>query len=451
MTATTLTDAVVDLAWSLRADAVTAPVEAAVGRAMLDFAACALAGSADEEAAAVSAWAAGQGAGDATVIGTPRTASVTIAALANGAAGHALDYDDYSVHMFHPSVCLLPPVLALGQRHRRSGSDAVLAYLTGFEVGARLARVMNPGHYRLGWHGTSTIGTIAAAVAAARMRGLTPEQTRHAVGAAASSAGGLRSNFGSTVKPLHAGLAAMHGTLAAELAAAGIEADHDALDGSRGFVSVFSGGTLDAAEVTRTFLDGPLELVATGIATKPYACCGALTTGIEALLRIVAAHGLRPEDVERIDCTVRPTTRDIVPHTAATTPAEGRFSIEYALAVALLDGDAGVAQFTPERVADPAVQECSTRVHVALADLPGPSASPAVVEVRTRDGRSFAERIDVQIGRRERPMPTDALVAKFHACAAPLLGAQRRTEVLGLIAALPTLADVGTLAAGLGT
>ena len=451
MSTPTLTDAVVDLTSSLRLDAVTAQVEETVGRAVLDFAACALAGSADHEAAAASSWAAAQGPGEATVIGTPRTASVTVAALANGTAGHALDYDDYTVHMFHPSVCLLPPVLALGERHGISGAEAVLAYLTGFEVGARLARVMNPDHYRLGWHGTSTIGTVAAAAAAAKARGLTPEQTRHAIGAAASAAGGLRKNFGSTVKPLHAGLAAMHGTLAADLAAAGIEADPDALDGARGFVSVFSGGALTAAQVARSYLDGPLELVATGIAVKPYACCGALVTGIEALLRIVAAHALRPADVDRVVCTIRPATRDIVPHALAATPAEGKFSVEYALAVALLDRDAGVAQFSAERVADPAVQEWSRRVSVVLADLPGPTASPAVVEVRTRDGRALVERIDVQIGRGERTLPTEALVAKFHACAAPLLPQERRHAVLGRIAELPKLDDIGSLVTGLAT
>ena len=143
--------------------------------------------------------------------------------------------------MMHPSVCLVPAILAVGEREGSSGRDVVLAYAAGFELFARLCRAMNPGHYAAGWHATSTAGTVAAGAAVARLLGLDATGIATAIGIAASSAAGIRQNFGSMVKPLHAGNAAFHGVAAAELAARGFTAALDSLDGPRGFVAVFGG------------------------------------------------------------------------------------------------------------------------------------------------------------------------------------------------------------------
>jgi 2-methylcitrate dehydratase PrpD len=440
----TLTDRVVEVATGTRG--VSAEAAHAVGRAMLDFAACAVAGSVSPETAPVLAFARSQPAGEATVIGTSLRTDVITAALVNGAVGHALDYDDFTPFMFHPSVVLVPPLLALGQRDKVSGADAVAAYVAGFEVGARLARVLNPGHYELGWHSTSTIGTIAATVAAARIRGLRPAALRHALGVAASSAGGLRRNFGSTVKPLHAGLAAMHATLAVELAAAGIEADTDAL---AGFVDVFTGGAVSPRELADSLLDGPPELVTHGIAMKPYACCGALTTAIEAILLLVAEHSIEARDVARIGCVVRPLTRDIARHRVARTPAEGRFSIEYSLAVALLDGTVGIAQYDAARVADPLVQELSGRVEVGTEPLAGSATSPAVVSITTRAGTTVTARVDTPLGKAERAISTLDLVTKFRHSTANVFSAARQDAVTEFALSLSTVPNVGVLASEL--
>ena len=220
--------------------------EAAVARAkanMLDAVGCILAGAQTGDATPVRAMvAADGGAAQALLFGTRLRLPPAAAALANGAAGHALDYDDSSPPMIgHPSVPLVSAIFALAEREGASGARAIAAYVAGLEASARLGRHMNPSHYAAGWHATATLGTLAATVGAAHLLGLDAERVRMAVGIGASTAAGIRKNFGSAVKPLHAGLAARNGVVAAQLAAHGLVADADALDGERGFVHVFGG------------------------------------------------------------------------------------------------------------------------------------------------------------------------------------------------------------------
>src|SRR4051812_43605003 len=362
-----LTGAAASLVASLTEDDLSPAARELVTAAILDCLGCTLAGADTPDAEISHGWVESLGGKrDATLLaGSGGAAPAALAALANGAAGHALDLDDFSSTMMHPSVVLVPAILALAEREHASGRDVVLAYAAGFELFARLCKGMNPGHYAAGWHATSTAGTVAAAAASARLLGLDETGIATAIGIGASSAAGIRQNFGSMVKPLHAGNAAFHGVGAAGLAARGFPAALDALDGPRGFVSVFGGDP--APELTAaSFESRELELDRSGIAFKRYACCGAIHAALDATLELRERHGLTAADVASVRCDVNRWAPDILIHHSASTASQGRFCVEYSVAVALVEGDAGVVQYGDDRLADAEVQDLSSRVAVVV-------------------------------------------------------------------------------------
>lgn len=445
----TATGAMADLVVSLDASRLAPEVVDLVTRAFVDVLGCTVAGAVQPEARiAFELVEAMAGAAESTLVARGGTSvPAANAALANGVAAHALDYDDFALmRMMHPSVVLVPAVLALGERERVSGMDAVLAYVAGYEVTARVCAQLNPSHYARGWHSTSTVGVLGAAAAAARVLRLDRDGVARAVAIAASSAGGLRENFGTMVKPLHAGNAAHQGVLAAELAARGFTAAPAILDGPRGFVGVYRNLGEPILTAEDFALDG-LELERGGITFKRYTCCGAIHSAIDAVLELRAEHGLRPADVVRMRCAVHPRSPEIVIHHVANSPEQGRFSIEYSLAVALTDGDAGVPQYLEERIADPAVQELSRRVDVHVdetlgADEPDESAiSNTVVTIETADGAVLERRV-----KPHRPMTWDEVERKFRSCASLAFAPDAAERAFAAAAALPELDGVGTIA-----
>jgi 2-methylcitrate dehydratase PrpD len=450
-----VTDRMAELVLGLGAGDVPPRAMEMVRQAFVDAVGCALAGASTPDAQISAGWVQAMGGAPEAGLIAARggAAPAALAALANGTAAHALDLDDFSPAMNHPSVCLVPALLAVGQREHASGADVELAYVAGFEVTARVCRAINPAHYVRGWHSTSTAGALGVAAGVARLLGLDRERVAVAVGIAASMAAGLRQNFGTMVKPLHAGTAAFQGVSAAELAARGFTADRHILDGPRGFFDVYRGET--PAQVSDdTFAAGRLELDESGIAFKRFACCGAIHTAIEATLALIERHDLRAADVEAVDCRVNRLAPDILIHHVADTPTQARFCVEYSVAATLIDGDAGAAQYTPERVADPAIQELSRRVRVTVDEgLPvgtsrsDPATFPAVVTVATRSGERLTERSDIARGRPHDPFSWDELEAKFRACAALELDEAGAERALAALRALPELDDVGAIAA----
>jgi len=224
-------------------DAVPPPAARSIAaRAFLDTVGVILAGVPEEASRIVRDVVAEEHGAGATVIGTTMLASPSNAALANGTAAHALDFDDMCfVSLAHPSAPLVPACIAAAEPVAASGRAVLDAYFIGFEIEARLGRVMNPRHYERGWHCTSTLGTIGAAAACGRLLGLDASAAARALAIAASEASGLKENFGTMVKPLHAGLAARNGVLAALLAKRGMTASAQALDGAQGFLHAFDG------------------------------------------------------------------------------------------------------------------------------------------------------------------------------------------------------------------
>src|SRR2546421_442 len=267
---------------------------ARVRLAALDTLGVMLAGAGEPAARAVRQVARAEGGVPlATVVGTRLATAPGWAALANGTAGHAHDFDDTNFALMgHPSVPLLATALAAGEAETADGRLVVLAYVVGFEISTTLGRALNPEHYTRGWHATSSIGTLGCAAAAARLLGLDVTQTRHALAIAASHASGLKENFGSMTKPYHAGHAARGGLLAAQLAREGLTASETALEGPQGYVAAFGGaGRLEPAldALGRTW-----QLLASGIAVKPYPSCALTHSAIDALLELRARHGIRP-------------------------------------------------------------------------------------------------------------------------------------------------------------
>jgi 2-methylcitrate dehydratase PrpD len=442
----TRTSGLADFASGLSAADVPAQGMDLVNFAVLDSIGCALAAATSPERERVLAWASRLGtAPDSTVIGpSAHRLPAALAAMVNATAAHALDLDDVSPTMNHPSACLVPALLAVGERIGSSGRDLQLGYVAGFEVCARLCRILNPEHYHDGWHTTGTVNTLGVAAAVGRLLGLTTTQLRMALGIAAASASGLRKNFGSMVKPLHAGNAAFHGVAAAELAADGFTADADVLDGRLGYLDVFGRGR----ELVVT-PSAELELLTSGITFKRFACCGALHTAIDGLLDIMDGSGIRGADIARITCSVNTRAAQILVYDHAETPAQGRFCVQYSLAVAGLDGAAGPEQYADGRVQSHDVQELSARVQVAVDEaLPtGYATFPSIVAVETRDGRRAERRVDVAIGEPGRPFSRAEMTAKFRTCAGSVLLAAPIDRITETVLALGDVGNVRDVAA----
>src|SRR5436190_7535500 len=280
--------------------------------AMLDCIGVALAGARHPAGHIPAEWAhATAGAGRATVWGQDFKTSAHDAALVNGTAAHALDYDDVTWGLIgHPSVSLVPAVLALGEQLGASGRDVLHAYVVGFEVMAKLGRTTQPKHsLDGGWHATGTIGAFGATAACCKLLGLTAEQTGHALGIVYSMTSGNVSNFGTMCKPLHAGLAARNAVEAALWAQAGFTSLPHPFDGPRSFHEVYSRG-LPADMAPLAELGREYELVARGVVIKPYPCGVALHPAIDAVHALKRDHKIDADDVAAIEAGVTRYTYD---------------------------------------------------------------------------------------------------------------------------------------------
>jgi 2-methylcitrate dehydratase PrpD len=382
-----------------------------------------LAGAVEPAARLAQSVAAEDGGGGCRILGTGMTAGGAAAALANGVAAHALDYDDMCfVSLAHPSCALVPAILAAGEIAHAPAAVLADAYVAGFEIECRLGAVMNPRHYHeRGWHCTSSIGTIGAAAAAARVLGLGLPEARHAIGIAASAACGFKENFGSMVKPLHAGLAAQNGLMAARLAARGFTASADALEGPQGYLAAMDSQhrSLDRAA---SDLGSRWEIVDTGITVKLYPSCAATHPPIDALLELRRDAALTPEQIGAIDVEVDSMTARLLIHTRPRTPLEAKFSMPFCAAAAVVYGAVGIDTFDAAPSHDPLVAGLMPRVTLRVNpefDRAAP-LSQANVAVTLKDGRVLRQRADGARGYPGR-ISEDELAAKFAACAARTL------------------------------
>jgi 2-methylcitrate dehydratase PrpD len=383
-----------------------------------------LAGSAEPAARIAQSLAVEEGAGECHVLGTPLTTSAGFAALANGVAAHALDYDDMCfVSLAHPSCALVPALLAAGELAHADARTLLDAYVVGFEIECRLGRVMNPRHYhQRGWHCTSSIGTLGAAAAVARVLGLDAAATRHALGIAASSACGLKENLGSMVKPLHAGMAARNGVMAARLAQRGFTAGPHAIEGPQGYLAAMD-SEQPSLDVAITDLGARWEITDTGVTVKLYPSCAATHPPLDALSAIVRREGITFDQVAAIDVEVDSMTPRLLIHPNPTNGLEAKFSMPFCAAAAVVYPRIGIETFEVEQIRNPNVQTLMPRVTLRANPAFDTSAplSQARVTVRLRNGREWSERADGARGYPGR-LSDQELSAKFADCAARTLG-----------------------------
>ena len=284
--------------------------------------------------------------GTATILGTTLRANQLDAAFANAVAGHAFDYDDFT-ELFggHPSVPILPGLLAVGETTSATGIELIRAYIIGVELETRLALGVHFQHYEKGWHPTSTLGVFGAAAGCAYLLNLDATQTAQAIAIAASNASGIKANFGTMTKPLHIGQCARSGVLAAQLAAKGFTANPHALEAPQGFLDVYNGpGNYSIERILDKWFDPPLVL-SPGINLKQFPCCGSTHPAIFAAIRLRERQRLDHKLIRRIEVLTHPRR---LPHTNQPHPQtslESKFSIQYCVARALVDGQVTLADF----------------------------------------------------------------------------------------------------------
>jgi len=382
-----------------------------------------------------------------TVVGTALKTAPGWAALANGAAGHAHDFDDTNFALLgHPSVPLLSTALAAAEAEMAGGRALVLGYILGFEIDVALGTALNPDHYTRGWHATSSIGTLGCAAAAARIMGLDLVQTRHALAIAASHASGLKENFGSMTKPYHAGHAARNGILAAQLAREGMTASETALEGRQGYVAAF-GGTHGLDQALES-LGRSWHLLGSGIAVKPYPSCALTHSAIDALIDLRAEHRLSSRDVAAVQVGVNSVVPDVLAHARPTTALERKFSMQFCAAAALAEGRVDFASFTDGEIANAETRELMERVAMIVdPGLPQGVEQHAWsrVTVRLRDGRTLATEARGARGHPDTPLSDAALREKFRGCAVTVLAADEAEGVAEQIEHLEDIPDIRAL------
>ena len=425
-----------------------AEARARAAAAVLDTVGVALAGAIEPAARVVQSILSADGGPGVPIWGTRLRATAPDAALANGTAAHALDYDDMCfVSLAHPSAPLVPAVLAAAGVAGASGRQALDAYVVGFEVEARLGRLMNPRHYQRGWHCTSTLGAIGSAAAAARLLGLDSAATAHTLAIAASEASGLKENFGTMVKPLHAGLAARDGVLAALLARAGMTASAQAIDGPQGFLRAMDSERDDLSREVGD-LGARWEILDTGIAVKLYPSCAGTHPSLDALLDLRRRVGFAPDDVAAVEIDVDAVTPTVLIYDRPSSGLEAKFSMPYCAAAAIADGRVGIDTFGDGRLRDPRLASLMTRVTMRIDEALGTNAPPLTqtrVHVRLHDGRTLAAEANGARGYPGNPASADELADKFLSCAQRALSADDAASALGRLRQLEHLEDVSAL------
>jgi 2-methylcitrate dehydratase PrpD len=409
-------------------------------RGVLDWIGCALAGSAHPIIAKlIAVLQEAGGRPQARILGRRLRLGLLDAPLANGQMGHILDFDD--THMggvvLHASSPVLAALFALAERAPVSGADLMLAYAVGFEAGVRSGRAA-PGHHKGGWHLTGTLGSIAAGVAAGRLIGLEGQRLTYAMGIAATQAGGMQQNRGTSCKSFHAGKAAANGVLAALLAERGFDSTQEIIEGRKGFSRIYS-DVAAIAELTNG-LGGAWVIETNG--HKPYACGVVLHPLIDAMIALRERDRIAAETVAEIKLRVHPFVLAITDVVEPSSGLQSKFSTVHSAAVALLDGAAGIAQYSDARARDPVVAALRRKVTAVADEML--CKDEAYASIMTATGKHEIH-IAHASGTAANPMSNAAIEAKFLANATPVVGAERAARAAAYIWSLEKQAHIGDL------
>ena len=432
-------------------------------RCVLDGLGLMLAGSAQDCTRIVREFSlnSGQGSG-ATAFGKDSVKlSAALAALVNGTAGHAMDWDDTQLSttpdrtfglLTHPTIPPLAASLAVAEMSGGvSGRDFLTAFVTGFEVECKIAESIRPEHYEKGFHSSGTVGTFGAAVAAAKLIGLDRKQLRNLLGMTASMASGIRVNFGTMTKPLHVGRAAQNGVSAALLAQGGFEADPDGLDGPWGFFQVFGRG-VDAERIVDK-LGNPYSIVDPGVSVKPYPCGSLTHPSIDAMRAIVMENDLKPDDIQEVVLYAGNNILNPIRYITAENELQAKFCMPFLLAAILISRKAGVQEFTPAFVHSQDVRTLMQRIRTEFdpaIEAKGYDKMRSRVEVTLKNGKKIVRDADDRYrGGPENPLSDDELIEKFTDCSQSLVSDATREEIVKTVFELEDLPDMDSLTARL--
>ena len=400
--------------------------------------------------------------GPAAVIGSSLKAPVRFAALANGVGIHADDYDDTQLAvaedrvyglLTHPTAPALPAVLAFAEAKGRSGRDLLLAYNVGVEVECKIAEAINPRHYDDGFHSTGTAGVFGSTAASVKLLGYERARVLTALGIGASEAAGLRENFGTMTKPLHAGRASESGVVAAELAGLGWTAADQILEAPRGFFKA-AGGGFDANAIFGK-LGKPWTFVSPGISIKPFPSGSLTHPGMTLMDRLIRENHITAAQVDRVRVGTNRNMPNALIHHRPTDNLQAKFSMEFCMSTLLLYGKGGLMQFTDEVVNRAEVQAMIQRIDFVVdpvAEAAGYNKMTTLIDIKLKDGRVISGRADFGRGSPQIPMSFDEVAAKFEDCAAfAKWPAAKSKSIIELVRKLEELSDIRHLTALLAT
>jgi len=437
-----LTEFLAFRATNLRYEDIPEPARALALQCILDYFGVAIAGADDPLVRIVlDEMVEAGGAPQACVIGHAARLPALSAALVNGAAAHALDYDDVNMAMpGHPSVAILPGLLALAELTGASGREVISAFVAGYETACRIGVALQPGHYNLGFHSTGTVGSFGAAAACARLLGLQTMGTATALGIAGTQAAGLKSQFGTMCKPFHAGRAAQSGLLAARLAARGFTSRTDLVECVQGFA--LTHGPDFSPEAARATPQAGLHLFANLF--KYHAACYLTHAPIECARRLRDDHRLKPEDIAGITLRLDASCERVCNIPAPVDGLQSKFSLRQTVAMALAGFDtASLTAYSVENALDPVLVRLREQVKLDWQEAWPQTLSE--LELVLPDGRRLTARHDAGIPAADIGEQGERLAQKFDALVEPVFGSARTRELREAIADLDRISDIGNV------
>ena len=406
--------------------------------AIIDTLACMVAGRNDHSTKTVAAAFAKDASHGSAHLITGGKSSPAISALINGTAAHALDYDDnFLPGLSHASAVLVPAVLALADFEKTSGGQLIDAYLAGLQAQALVGAGVGMAHYTAGWHGTSTIGSIGTAAATASIAGFDAKATARALTIAVSYASGTKGQFGTLIKPFHAGMAARNAVEAALLAKAGMQARHDILEGEQGFHELFSGDKRLGWDSAAIIEPKQHSIETAGVMPKRHPCCGSTHMIVDGLFDLMREHELTADDVVHVEALVGIANYRNLAYSQPMNEMQARFSMQYCVARALRQGQLSLTDFTPQAVRDygedPLLGQVRMLSYSPDEERLAREKLPHIVTVHLHDGRVLTASRAFAVGTLQQPFSDGDRVQKFMDCCGEISDAATIYEsLLGL-------------------